>query len=113
MSKRWLVVTGLALFVWGVLIILLAPQVPADGALIGFLGTLVTLIPIGFQQANRIFAYRYRSTTPGDQNQFSDWVRAEMELGQGKSEILYTVFYVVGVSGIAIGFLRQYLMATG
>lgn len=113
MSKRWLVVTGLALIVWVILIILLAPEVPADGSLIGFLGTIVTFIPIGLQQANRIFAYCYRSTAPEDQNQFNIWVQAEMELGQGKSEILYTVFYVIGVSGIAIGFLRQYLMATG
>ena len=113
MSKRWLVVTGLALIVWMILIILLAPQVPADGALIGFLGTVVTFVPVGLQQANRIFAYRYRSTPPRDQDQFHIWVQDEMELAKGKSEILYTVFYVVGVSGIAIGFLRQYLMATG
>ncbi len=108
MPIRWHLTIFAVVGLWMLVVMVLAPVIPLEGGTLGFIGTILTLLPAAHEMSRR-FYFRTRSpAAPADdeQQKLLSWLRGRIENSMAAFNLLYALSLCIGISMIAIGFLR-------
>lgn len=110
MPLRWHIVAWVAVAAWAFAVMGLSRIVPGDPGLLGFLGTVLTLLPAAHDLMKRYYLKTRRAVAPNDPRQRAMLARVNASARDALSgfEPAYALLLLVGISLIALGFAKQY-----
>lgn len=110
MPLRWHIVALAAVLAWAIVVIGLSRILPGDPGLLGFLGTVLTLLPGADDLLRRYYRETRKPAPPRDKKQQDILAKANAKVRDALSgfEPAYALLLLFGISLIALGFAKQY-----
>lgn len=110
MPTKWYVLAAAFFVLWVCFIYWVAWAVTWDAGLVGFVGTMFTFLPTVIDVFRKYYLGKYQARPPSNRKQeaFNSWVEERVGNAISGYSAFNAVLYLLGISGIALGFARQY-----
>lgn len=112
MPKDWYLAALIALVAWAAIILWGASKLPWDPALVGFIGTALTLLPTAIDNLRRLYLVTKSASPPSEPGQAQVASAFDSMLGRAFRgfDPFSAICFLLGLSGIAFAFARQYFV---